>query len=184
VAEQFTKAETGVLISTNVAARGLDIPDVDYIIQFDPPDSVESYIHRAGRACRGTTTKKGTGILFLSEAETGFVDLLKKMNVTLSEFEFPTKKLINVQNEMENVILQNYNLATNAQAAFRDACLAYANHSLKKVFDIGKLDVQKLSKSFGLRAMPRIDCIISRQRHEFNEKLKAKSRRRKVRLLC
>lgn len=72
MAAQFTKAESGVLIATNVAARGLDIPDVDYIIQYDPPDSIESYVHRAGRACRGDSTKKGVGILFLNENEVKF----------------------------------------------------------------------------------------------------------------
>lgn len=55
VYEEFVKLQTGVLIATNIASRGLDIPDVDYIIQYDPPDSVESYIHRAGRACRGVS---------------------------------------------------------------------------------------------------------------------------------
>lgn len=77
VADQFSKAEAGILLATNVAARGLDIPDVDYIIQYDPPDTIESYVHRAGRACRGITQKKGVGLLFLSETEVGFVELLK-----------------------------------------------------------------------------------------------------------
>ncbi|CAL5997379.1 ATP-dependent_RNA helicase HAS1 [Hexamita inflata] len=170
VAEQFSKAESGVLIATNVAARGLDIPDVDYIIQFDPPDSIESYVHRAGRACRGTTSRKGTGILFLSETETGFVKMLSEIGLVLSEFEFPTKKIINVQEEMEKTVSTNYNLATLAQAAFRDCCLAYANHSLRKIFDIAKLEVEKLSKSYGLRVMPRIDAIIGRQRKEMKDR--------------
>lgn len=70
---------------------------MDYIIQYDPPDTIESYVHRAGRACRGILQKKGVGLLILSESEVGFVELLKKIDgMTISEFEFPTKKLMNV----------------------------------------------------------------------------------------
>lgn len=151
-------------------------------MQFDPPDSVESYIHRAGRACRGVSQKKGIGILFLTETETGFVELLRQMNLTIDEIEFPTKKIINVQQEMEDVVGKNYNLAVNAQAAFRDCCLAYANHSLKKVFDIDKLDLMKLGRSFGLRQIPRVDCVLGRQKKAFRDRIKAREREERKRL--
>ena len=44
---QFCNADTGILLCTDVAARGLDIPDVDWIVQFDPPDDPREYIHRS-----------------------------------------------------------------------------------------------------------------------------------------
>ena len=43
---------SGILFCTDVAARGLDIPEVDWIVQYDPPDDPREYIHRVGRACR------------------------------------------------------------------------------------------------------------------------------------
>jgi ATP-dependent RNA helicase RhlE len=52
----FREGEHRILVATDIAARGLDIPRVRHIINFDPPETVEDYIHRAGRTARGTAT--------------------------------------------------------------------------------------------------------------------------------
>ncbi|PKN20262.1 MAG: hypothetical protein CVU71_00235 [Deltaproteobacteria bacterium HGW-Deltaproteobacteria-6] len=56
-----------ILIATDVSARGIDIPDVDYVINYDLPDKVENYVHRVGRTGRGV--KKGIALSFCSEEE-------------------------------------------------------------------------------------------------------------------
>ena len=73
---EFNKAEKGILLCTDVAARGLDIPAVDWIIQFDPPDDPKEYIHRVGRAIRGKTGQ-GRALLMLLPQELGFLKYLK-----------------------------------------------------------------------------------------------------------
>ena len=67
--------KSGILLCTNVAARGLDIPNVDWIVQFDPPSDVKEYIHRVGRTCRGSNTE-GKALLLLLKSEVNYLKYL------------------------------------------------------------------------------------------------------------
>ncbi|XP_073219940.1 DEAD-box ATP-dependent RNA helicase 27-like isoform X2 [Cicer arietinum] len=95
----FCKAEKGVLLCTDVAARGLDIPDVDWILQYDPPDEPKEYIHRVGRTARGEGGK-GNALLFLIPEELLFLRLLKEAKVPVKEYAYDEKKVANVQSHM------------------------------------------------------------------------------------
>lgn len=77
---QFCGQTEGTLLCTDVAARGLDIPAVDWIIQFDPPDDPREYIHRVGRTARGAGAH-GRALLFLIPEEAGFLKFLRNAKV-------------------------------------------------------------------------------------------------------
>lgn len=153
---EFSNANHGILICTDVAARGLDIPAVDYIVQFDPPDNTNDYIHRVGRTARGSG-KKGKSLLFLLPNEVGFLTHLRTARVPVVEFDFPSKKIKNVQSQLEKLISQNYHLNQSAKDAFKSYIHAYSSHSLRSVYDVNKLDLPKVAKSFGFETMPRVD---------------------------
>ena len=106
---EFCNASSGTLICTDVAARGLDIPEVNWIIQFDPPDDPRDYIHRVGRTARGANGK-GRSLMFLLPSEVGFLKLLKEARVPLVEFELPANKILNIQSQLETLIGKNYYL--------------------------------------------------------------------------
>jgi ATP-dependent RNA helicase RhlE len=72
VLNQFKNGEITILIATDVSARGIDIPDVDYVINYDLPDIAENYVHRVGRTGRGV--KKGMAISFCSPEEKPILD--------------------------------------------------------------------------------------------------------------
>uniref|UniRef100_A0A5F5PWS8 ATP-dependent RNA helicase n=1 Tax=Equus caballus TaxID=9796 RepID=A0A5F5PWS8_HORSE len=74
---QFCNADSGILLCTDVAARGLDIPEVDWIVQYDPPDDPKEYIHRVGRTARGLNGR-GHALLILRPEELGFLRYLKQ----------------------------------------------------------------------------------------------------------
>ncbi|KAJ5814809.1 ATP-dependent RNA helicase has1 [Penicillium riverlandense] len=153
---EFCNAKQGTLICTDVAARGLDIPAVDWIIQFDPPDDPRDYIHRVGRTARGADGK-GRSLMFLQPSEVGFLKHLKEARVPVVEFEFPASKIVNVQSQLEKLIGQNYYLNKSAKEGYRSYLQAYASHSLRSVFDVHKLDLVKVAKGFGFSTPPRID---------------------------
>lgn len=67
VMSQFRTGAVKVLIATDVSARGIDIPDVDYVVNYDLPDVAENYVHRVGRTGRGD--KKGLAVAFCSPEE-------------------------------------------------------------------------------------------------------------------
>jgi len=133
---EFRNAKSGTLICTDVAARGLDvssdgchgfeiganiaskIPAVDWIVQFDPPDDPRDYIHRVGRTARGAGAK-GRSLMFLLPNEVGFLKYLKEAKVPVVEFEFPAKKLVNVQSQLEKLISQNYYLDKSAKDGYK-----------------------------------------------------------------
>lgn len=65
--ERFTKNPTGLLVATDVAARGLDIPNVEHVIHYQVPRTSENYVHRSGRTARGN--KEGIAILLMEPNE-------------------------------------------------------------------------------------------------------------------
>ncbi|PLB36769.1 ATP-dependent RNA helicase HAS1, partial [Aspergillus candidus] len=158
---EFCNSSQGILICTDVAARGLDIPAVDYIVQFDPPDDPRSYIHRVGRTARGSKGKIGRTLMFLQPSEVGFLKALKEARVPVVEFEFPAKKIINIQSQLEKLIGQNYYLHQSAKEGYRAYLHAYASHSLRSIFDVNKLDLVKVAKGFGFPTPPRVDITVN-----------------------
>ena len=72
---EFYKAKNGILLTTDVAARGLDFPRVHTIVQYDPPSDVGEYVHRVGRTARIGNT--GEACIFLLPSENEYLDVLK-----------------------------------------------------------------------------------------------------------
>jgi ATP-dependent RNA helicase RhlE len=65
--KEFKKGDIKVLITTDVNARGIDIPNVEYVVNYDLPDEPENYVHRVGRTGRGV--QKGQAVSFCSNEE-------------------------------------------------------------------------------------------------------------------
>ncbi|TKY89450.1 hypothetical protein EX895_001981 [Sporisorium graminicola] len=155
---EYCNAPSGTLLCTDVAARGLDIPSVDWIIQFDPPDDPRDYIHRVGRTARAGNS--GKSLLFLLPSELGFLRFLKVAKVPLNEYTFPSDKVANVQGQLEKLISKNYYLHQSARDGYRSYLQAYGSYSLKRIFDIHKLDLAKVARAYGFAVPPKVNITI------------------------
>jgi ATP-dependent RNA helicase DeaD len=91
VLSDFRTGKIKILIATDVAARGLDIEGVNYVINYDIPDSPETYVHRIGRT--GRAGREGKAITFVSSDETHLLEAIQNFtDVKLKQVEVPNVK--------------------------------------------------------------------------------------------
>lgn len=76
ILSDFRDNKERILITTDVAARGIDIPNVEYVINYDLPDNAENYVHRVGRTGRGN--RKGQALSFCSEGEKVLLEAIEE----------------------------------------------------------------------------------------------------------
>ncbi|MBI4848811.1 MAG: DEAD/DEAH box helicase [Nitrospirae bacterium] len=77
VMKMFREGRCRVMIATDISARGIDVPDIDYVINYDLPDKPELYVHRVGRTGRGINL--GEAISFCSTDEKGLLDDIQQL---------------------------------------------------------------------------------------------------------
>ncbi|CAM8902553.1 unnamed protein product [Rhodiola kirilowii] len=164
----FCSVQKGIMLCTDVFGRGLDIPGVDCVVQYDPPDNPTEYIHRVGRTARGEGSK-GNALLFLIEEEKKFLDYLKEAKVPVKEYEFNQTKLIDRQVELESLVASNPALTESAKEAYKSYLLAYSAHSAKDIFNVHRLDLQAVAASFGFPSPPKVPLNINSSASKFKK---------------
>jgi len=104
IMKQFRNGDFKILISTDIAARGIDIPDVDMVINYDLPDVSENYVHRVGRTGRGKN--KGLAVTFCAEEEKVILkeieDFLEKPIEVLNIDKEDYKSILEIANEPDS----------------------------------------------------------------------------------
>jgi ATP-dependent RNA helicase DeaD len=94
VMRRFRANQADILIATDVAARGLDIPEVSHVINFDIPESAETYVHRIGRT--GRAGRDGAAITLVSPRESRWLQQVERMTKAKIEFKrLPTAADVN-----------------------------------------------------------------------------------------
>lgn len=149
-----------VLLTTDVAARGLDIPQVDLVVQMDPPTDTKNFIHRSGRA--GRAGRRGLSVVFLhpgrEEDYVPFLDIRKTpitpltrpaVSVTEAEIEKMTASIREAARSDRDVF-------QNAQRAFVSWVRSYLAHREASIFRVGELDWADLARGWGLLELPKM----------------------------
>ncbi|XP_010558064.1 PREDICTED: DEAD-box ATP-dependent RNA helicase 18 [Tarenaya hassleriana] len=147
----FTDASSGVLLCTDVAARGLDIPGIDCIVQYDPPQDPNVFIHRVGRTAR--LGRQGSAIVFLSSKEEAYVEFLRIRRVPLQEKKC-SEEASDVTPLIRSAALKDRAVMEKGLKAFVSYVRAYKEHHCSYIFRWKELEIGKLAMGYGLFQLP------------------------------
>ena len=180
-----------VLICTDVAARCIDVPDIDWIIQYTPPQDPAFFVHRVGRTARAG--KHGESVLLVEPSESAYIPFTKKRGVPLSVLKEESLRL----NEEEEACVENDMLSERVREeslsylkVLRETCStdrdfyeksvtafvadirvivcfvgeeqAYRNHDCNFILRFEDLDLASLARSFALVRLPKMSELRSR----------------------
>lgn len=158
--QRFRDATTpAVLLTTDVLARGIDIPDIDLVVQLDPPSQPKDFIHRCGRS--GRAGKRGMAIIFLNEgSEQDYVNYFDIQGTKLEMYsDAPEVSTVDAQTmiqEIRKVITTKRELHDRSQKAFVSWVQAYSKTLPSDIFDVKKLDWAEIGRSWGLLRWPKM----------------------------
>ncbi|TFK09907.1 apelin receptor A-like [Platysternon megacephalum] len=174
VYNDFVRKKSAVLFATDVAARGLDFPAVNWVIQFDCPEDANTYIHRVGRTARYKEGGEALLVLLPSE-EKGMVHQLSQRKVPVNEIKINPEKLVDVQKKMQAFLAQDQELKERAQRCFVSYLRSVYLMKNKEVFDVFKLPLAEYAHSLGLAVAPRVRFLQKAQKQlSVNESLEGK----------
>ena len=163
------KNRLNILLSTDLASRGIDIPNIDMIIQFDPPKTDDSYIHKAGRTAR--VGHKGTSLLFLNENELTFLNYMKQKGIIIQKWEdqnikneedvdliipFDEKNGISILKCIKEINLSDKWIYDKAVNTFISFLRFYQEIELKYIFHYQNFDIGNYANSLQLLKLPRL----------------------------
>ncbi|XP_012216856.1 probable ATP-dependent RNA helicase DDX10 [Linepithema humile] len=160
--ESFCKKQHAVLFATDIAARGLDFPAINWVVQMDCPEDVNAYIHRAGRTARFKSN--GESLLVLLPSEETMVERLKQRKIPINMIKINPSKLQSPHRKLEALLARDVTLKETAQRAF----VAYVKSVFlmkdKEIFNVHALNTDAYAKSLGLAFSPRIRFLQKMQK--------------------
>lgn len=148
-----------ILLTTDVASRGLDIPSVDLVVQIDPPSDPKTFIHRCGRA--GRAGRRGISVVMLHPGrEEDYVSFLEVRKTPVTPFPHP----ISVSDaeatadidKARKAVLKDRALHDRGQKAFVSWLRSYSKHQAASIFRVADLDWEALGKAWALLKLPKM----------------------------
>lgn len=174
--QKFTTMKHAVLFATDIAARGLDFPAVDWVLQLDAPEDAETYIHRVGRTARYESAGKGLLLLLPSEEE-GMKKVLEAKGIEIPKIKVKQSKTQSIENQLQNLAFQDpeikylgqrvclfiylrriYNL-TGIFQTFVSYLRAVHFQKNKEIFKLEELPIERYAESLGLPGAPKIKFL-------------------------
>lgn len=142
-----------VMLCTDLAARGLDFPDIDWVIQFDPPQDPKSFLHRCGRTAR--SGRSGDALVFLQKEEDAYIEMMTNRGVPMSEYqEILAGDCKDLVEFLKDKSLKSREVYEASIKAFVSYIRFYQEHQAKFIFQLKSLNIPSLARTFGLLRLP------------------------------
>ncbi|GKT61708.1 ATP-dependent RNA helicase DBP4 [Colletotrichum tofieldiae] len=155
ITKRFADANHSCLFATDVVARGVDFPAVDWVVQVDCPEDADTYIHRVGRTAR--YERDGKAVLFMDPSEeAGMLKRLEAKKVPIQKITVKESKKKSITNQLQSMCFQNPDLKYLGQKAFISYVRSVYLQKDKEVFKFDKLDLDAYAASLGLPGAPQI----------------------------
>ncbi|KAF2869843.1 P-loop containing nucleoside triphosphate hydrolase protein [Massariosphaeria phaeospora] len=152
---KFSASKCSCLFATDIAARGLDFPAVDFVIQVDCPEDVDTYIHRVGRTAR--YNREGRGVIFLAPSEEeGMLRRLEAKKVPVELINVRQKKKQSIQSQIAHMCFQDPSLKYLGQKAFVTYVKSIYIQKDKEIFKLMEYDLEAYAASLGLPGAPKV----------------------------
>ncbi|CAO1620908.1 unnamed protein product [Parajaminaea phylloscopi] len=171
---EFTKTQHAVLFATDIAARGLDFPAVDWVLQLDAPEDADTYVHRVGRTARYQS--KGNSLLFLLPSEEkGMLKRLGEKGIAVGRIKPRESKTQSIQNQLQSFLFQSPELKYLGQKTFVSYVRSVYLQKDKETFDVLELPLEKYAAALGLPGAPKVkfvkDASAARKKAEAKAKI-------------
>ncbi|KAH0371509.1 P-loop containing nucleoside triphosphate hydrolase protein, partial [Aureobasidium melanogenum] len=158
ITTKFSHAQHSCMFATDVAARGLDFPAVDWVVQLDAPEDADTYIHRVGRTAR--YERDGKAVLFLDPSEEeGMLSRLEAKKVPIERISVKQKKQQSIKPQLQNMCFKDPTLKYLGQKAFASYVRSIHIQKDKETFKLDKLNLEEYAASLGLPGAPKIKFI-------------------------
>lgn len=152
---KFSQAQHACLFATDIVARGLDFPSIDWVIQIDCPEDPATYVHRVGRAARFGRSGKSLLMLLPSE-ESGMLKRLNNNKIELKFMNIKQKNKKTIRPQLQSLCFHDPVIKNLGQRAFISYFRSVYVQKDKDIFKIDELPSEKFAASLGLPGAPKI----------------------------
>lgn len=158
ILEKFKELEDVILLCTDVMARGVDIPEMDWVLQWDPPSNAAAFVHRVGRTARQGS--EGNALIILLPNEAAYVDFITKNQKVIMQRvhaeESWNEKFAELNAKIHEMQRKDKNIFDKGVRAFVSHVKAYSKHECSLLLRVKDLDLGRVASSYGLLRLPKM----------------------------
>lgn len=155
ILQTFKELKNVLLLCTDVLARGVDIPEMEWVLQWEPPSNAAAFVHRVGRTARQGHT--GNALILILPSEDAYIDFLQRNQkvrlkpITMTKEHFTYSQLNEIIYKLQ---INDRSIYDKANRAYVSHIRAYSKHECNFILRINDLDLGKIATGYGLLKMP------------------------------